>query len=215
MDLYYWCTPNGHKLVIALEELGMEYQLHPVNILKGEQFTESYLAINPNGKIPALNTDSGIVFDSAACLLWLGRNTEQLIPDENQVLSWLFWQSSGLGPMAGQNHHFNKYAPTPVPYAINRYEKETARLYGVLDQQIGEKDFILDEYSIVDIACYPWVEPHRLQNIELAKFPNVERWFWRMSKRPAVVRAYKIADQFQHLDRFDQQAQDAFFGFQE
>ncbi len=203
IDLYYWATPNGHKITIFLEETGLPYNLHPVNISKNEQFTPEFLAINPNNKIPAIvdselpnNQPPLALFESGAILWYLAEKTGKLIPHsprEKAVVSqWLFWQVGGLGPMAGQNHHFNKYAPEKVPYAIERYTKETARLYGVLNKHLEGKEWVAGDYSIADIAIYPWIVPHDIQQQNLNDFPHLKRWFEKIQQRPAVVKAYEI-----------------------
>ena len=202
IDLYYWPTPNGHKISIFLEEAGLPYTIHPVNIGKGEQFAPDFLKIAPNNRIPALMDqnpkDGGApisVFESGAILLYLAEKTGLFMaPDLRQraaTLEWLFWQMGGLGPMAGQNHHFNHYAPEKIPYAQERYIKETNRLYGVLDRRLAGRDFIADAYSIADMACYPWIVPHERQGQSLNDFPNVKRWFETIRSRPAVMRAYE------------------------
>ena len=201
IDLYYWTTPNGHKVTIFLEESGVDYRIIPVNISKGEQFAPSFLDISPNNRIPAIvdhQTPDGqplSLFESGAILLYLAEKTGHFIPsngrDRANVLQWLFWQMGGLGPMAGQNHHFVQYAPEKLPYAIDRYVKETNRLYGVLNKQLADKPFIAGEYSIADMACYPWIVPHERQLQDLDTFPHLKRWFMDIQARPAVIRAYE------------------------
>ncbi len=205
IDLYYWTTPNGHKITLFLEETGLPYTLHPINIGKGEQFQPDFLRIAPNNRIPAIvdraPTDGGEpipIFESGAILLYLADKTGQFLsPDLRQrtdTLQWLFWQMAGLGPMAGQNHHFTQYAPEQVPYAIDRYVKETARLYAVLDRRLAGRAFITgDDYTIADMACYPWIVPHDRQRQNLDDFPNLKRWFDAIRQRPATARAYEIA----------------------
>ncbi len=205
MDLYYWATPNGHKITIALEELGCPYRVVPVNIGRGEQFAPDYLRISPNNKIPALVDPEPApgeapiaLFESGAILQYLAEKHGRLLPvpcaQRFEVLKWLYWQVGGLGPMAGQNHHFTQYAPEPLPYAIDRYVKETARLYGVLNRQLAGREFIAgDAYSIADIACYPWIAEHAKQRQSLADFPDLARWFAALAARPAVQRAYALA----------------------
>lgn len=204
IDLYYWTTPNGHKITMYLEETGLPYRLHGVNIGKGEQFRPEFLAIAPNNRIPAIIDDTPAdggaplsVFESGAILLYLADKSGQLIPHDlrgrNDCLQWLFWQMAGLGPMAGQNHHFVQYAPEKLPYAIERYVKETARLYAVLDKRLADREFIAGAYSIADIACYPWVVPHTRQQQDLADFPHVARWLASIAARPATLRAYARA----------------------
>ena len=202
IDLHYWPTPNGHKITIFLEESGLAYKLLPVNIGKGEQFRPEFLKIGPNNRMPAIvdhqPADGGApvsVFESGAILLYLAEKTGKFIASDLRgrvrTLEWLFWQMGGLGPMAGQNHHFTQYAPEKVPYAIDRYVKETNRLYGVLDRQLAQHEFVAGAYSIADMACYPWVVPHERQGQNLDDFPHVKRWFQAMEKRPAVIRAYE------------------------
>ena len=206
IDLYYWTTPNGHKITIFLEEAELSYRIVPVNISKGEQFKPEFLAISPNNRMPAIvdhrPKDNGkpiSVFESGAILLYLAEKTGKYLPsslrERTQVMEWLFWQMGGLGPMAGQNHHFAHYAPEKIPYAIDRYVKETNRLYGVLDRQLAGHEFIAGRYSIADMATYPWIVPHARQGQKLEDFPNLKRWFEAMRVRPAVVRAYARASE--------------------
>lgn len=205
IDLYYWTTPNGHKISIFLEEVGLRYQVRPVHIGKGEQFAPDFLKIAPNNRIPAIvdhaPADGGeplSLFESGAILEYLGDKTGQFLPrtlrERTEVLQWLHWQMGGLGPMAGQNHHFNRYAPEPIPYAIDRYVKETARLYGVLDRQLEGRDYVAGEYSIADMAIYPWAKGWEGQKQRLEDFPNMAAWLQRMAGRPAVVRAYALVE---------------------
>ncbi len=206
IDLYYWTTPNGHKITIFLEETGLEYRIHPVNIGKGEQFAPEFLEIAPNNRIPAIvdhaPADGGkpiSVFESGAILLYLGGKTGKFIPrslrGQVQTLEWLMWQMAGLGPMAGQNHHFANYAPEKIPYAIDRYVKETSRLYAVLDKRLAGRAFIVGrEYTIADMACYPWIVPER-QGQAIDDFPNVKRWHASIKARPATARAYALVKQ--------------------
>jgi GST-like protein len=204
IDLYYWPTPNGHKITIFLEEAELEYRILPLNIATGEQFEEAFLAISPNNKMPAIvdqtPADGGVplsVFESGAILLYLAEKSGQFLPVElrtrTEVSEWLFWQMAGLGPMLGQNHHFSHYAPETVPYAIERYLKETERLYGVLDDRLEGRDFIAGDFSIADMAAYPWIVSHQKQGQNLDDFPQVKRWFEAIRGRPAVVRAYARA----------------------
>jgi GSH-dependent disulfide-bond oxidoreductase len=203
LELYYWPTPNGHKITIFLEEAELNYDLFPIDITAGDQFQPDFLKIAPNNRMPAIidraPSDGGepiSVFESGAILEYLAQKTGKFLPtslrDRKTVMEWLFWQMGGLGPMAGQNHHFVQYAPEKIPYAIDRYVKETARLYGVLDRQLAGKDYIAGEYSIADMACYPWIVPHQKQHQNLADFPNLHSWFDRMHDRPAVINAYAI-----------------------
>jgi GST-like protein len=201
IDLYYWTTPNGHKITMYLEEAGLDYRLHPVNIGKGEQFRPEFLKISPNNRIPAIvdnaPADGGkpiSVFESGAILLYLAGKTGKFIPKDLrgqvEALEWLMWQMAGLGPMCGQNHHFAHYAPEKIPYAIDRYVKETNRLYGVLDKRLKGREFILGKsYSIADMASYPWIIPER-QGQDIGQFPDLKRWLAAIRARPATARAY-------------------------
>lgn len=206
IDLYYWTTPNGHKITIFLEETGLPYTLKPVNIGKGDQFETAFLKISPNNRIPAIvdhhPVDEGApisIFESGAILQYLAEKTGRLLPKDlrarTEVMQWLFWQMGNLGPMLGQNHHFVRYAPEKIPYAIERYVKEAERLYSVLDRRLADREFIAGEYSIADIAAYPWTVSHRKQRINLDEFSHTQRWFQAMRTRPAVIRAYEIAQQ--------------------
>lgn len=205
IDLYYWTTPNGHKITIFLEEAKLDYKIIPINIGVGEQFQPSFLSIAPNNRIPAIvdhdPADHGkplSVFESGAILLYLADKSKQFIPEDlrgrNQVLQWLFWQMAGLGPMAGQNHHFVQYAPEVIPYAIDRYIKETARLYAVLNKQLANSEFIASTYSIADMACYPWILGYEKQRQNINNFPNIKRWLQTIQARTAVISAYEKAD---------------------
>ena len=202
IELYFAATPNGLKVKLFLEEIGLPYFITPVSLSKGEQFKPDFLAISPNNKIPAIVDHAPVgggapvmLFESGAIMLYLAEKAGRLIPTEvharAEVLQWLFWQMSGLGPMAGQIGHFNVYAPEKVPYAIDRYTRETARLYGVLDRRLADRDFIAGAFSIADIACYPWIVPHEAHGQTLSDFPNLERWFIAMSARPATQRTYE------------------------
>ena len=202
IDLYYWPTPNGHKITIFLEETGTKYRIIPVHIGRGEQFKPDFLRISPNNRMPAIvdraPSDGGeaiSIFESGAILLYLAEKTGQFIAEDIrgrvEVLQWLFWQMGGLGPMAGQNHHFVRYAPEKIPYAMERYVKETSRLYAVLDRRLTDREFVAGEYSIADMAAYPWIVPHQRQQQNLDDFPNLKRWFETIRARPAVVRAYE------------------------
>jgi GST-like protein len=210
IDLYYWTTPNGHKITLFLEEEEAEvpYKIIPVNIGKGEQFNPKFLEIAPNNRIPAIvdheprvGAEPLSIFESGAILLYLAEKTGKFLSTDlharSEALQWLFWQMGGLGPMAGQNHHFNHYAPEKIPYAIDRYVKETNRLYGVLNKRLADRPFIAGEYSIADMACYPWIVSHELQGQNLNDFPNLKRWFETIAQRPATLRAYEIAKSYQ------------------
>ncbi len=204
IDLYYWTTPNGHKITIFLEEAGVAYRIVPVNIGKGEQFKSDFLRVAPNNRIPAIidtaPTDGGApisVFELGAILQYLAEKTGKFLPHDVrgrvEVMQWLFWQMAGLGPMAGQNHHFVQYAPERIAYATERYVKETNRLYGVLDQRLADRDYVAGDYSIADMAIYPWIVPYKNQKQTLEDFPHLKRWFERIAARPAVKRAYERA----------------------
>ena len=212
IDLYYWTTPNGHKITMFLEETGVPYKIVPVNIGAGEQFQPEFLAISPNNRMPAIvdhaPNDSNApisVFESGAILLYLAEKTRKFIPVDLrgrvQVLEWLMWQMAGLGPMLGQNHHFSGYAPEKIPYAIDRYVKETNRLYGVLNKRLADRPFVAGDYSIADMACYPWIVPYERQGQKLEDFPHLKRWFEEIKGRPATVRAYALAQGDQSRSR--------------
>jgi GST-like protein len=206
IELYYWATPNGHKITIFLEEAELPYEIKPVNIAKGEQFDPEFLKLSPNNRIPAIvdrdPPDGGepiSVFESGAILQYLAEKTGKFLPDNLrdrvETMQWLFWQMGGLGPMLGQNHHFVGYAPEKIPYAIDRYVKETERLYGVLDERLADREFIAGSYSIADMAAYPWIVPYEKQQQNLDNFPNLKRWFESIKARPAVQRAYAKGDE--------------------
>ncbi len=202
IDLYYWSTPNGHKVAIALEEMALEYQIFPINIMQNDQFQPDFLSISPNNKIPAIVDQNGpndqpiSVFESGAILQYLGRKTGLFYPVEEQerveVEQWLMWQMGGLGPMLGQNHHFNKFAPERIDYAIDRYSNETKRLYKVLNQQLIGQRYVAGEYSIADMAILPWLLRHDWQGIDLEDYPQVKDYVTRLTARPAVQKALSI-----------------------
>lgn len=223
IDFYYWTTPNGHKVSIFLEESGLQYQLKPINIGAGEQFAPEFLKISPNNKIPAIVDHAPAegnsplsIFESGAILLYLADKTRQFLPANIQgrynTLQWLFWQVAGLGPMAGQNHHFTQYASEVIPYAIERYVNETNRLYAVLNQQLAHSEFIADQYSIADMACYPWIVPYEKQQQNLEDFPNIKRWMQIMQKRPAVQRAYALIEKINPDSQMSEAAKKILFG---
>jgi GSH-dependent disulfide-bond oxidoreductase len=202
IDLHYWPTPNGHKITIFLEETATPYRIVPVNIGTGDQFKPEFLKIAPNNRMPAIvddqPSDGGApvsVFESGAILLYLAEKSGKFLSTDLRVrfdvLQWLFWQMGGLGPMAGQNHHFSQYAPEKLPYAIDRYVNETSRLYAVLDKRLADREFIAGTYSIADMASYPWVVPYERQKQNIDDFPHLKRWFEAIRARPAVVRAYE------------------------
>ncbi len=204
IELHYWTTPNGHKITIFLEETGLEYKIVPVNIGKGDQFKKEFLTISPNNRIPAMidhaPADGGKpipVFELGAMLLYLADKTGRFIPKDlrgrTQVLEWLFWQMANLGPNSGQNNHFSNYAVEKIPYAMDRYRNEVNRLYGVLNRHLAERDYLAGDYSIADMASYPWIVPWERQGQNLDDFPHIKRWFEAIRARPAVVRAYDKA----------------------
>ncbi|MRA02791.1 glutathione S-transferase [Acinetobacter lwoffii] len=202
IDLYYWGTPNGHKISIALEEMGLEYQIVPINILENDQFQSDFLAISPNNKIPAIVDQNGphghaiSIFESGAILQYLGRKTGLFYPADEvkriQVEQWLMWQMGGLGPMLGQNHHFSRFAPERIAYATERYVNESKRLYGVLNKQLVGQDYVAGEYSIADMAIFPWLLRHDWQQINLEDYPEVSKYIDRLNARPAVQKALAI-----------------------
>jgi GSH-dependent disulfide-bond oxidoreductase len=206
IDLYYWTTPNGHKITIFLEETGLRYNIKPIDIGKGDQFKPDFLRISPNNRIPAIVDhepgDGGgplSIFESGAILEYLAMKTGKFLPrdmrDRAEVMQWLFWQMGGLGPMLGQNHHFRNYSNEKITYAIERYTKETERLYGVLDERLTDREFVAGDYSIADMACYPWIVLHERQGQDLNDYASLKRWFETIQKRDAVQRAYALARQ--------------------
>jgi len=202
IDLYTWGTPNGRKVSIMLDEIALPYRVHKIDISKGDQFKPEFVAINPNSKIPAIVDSEGpggkplTLFESGAILIYLAEKTGKLLPKDPATryvtLEWLMFQMGGVGPMFGQVHHFLRAAPEPVPYAIERYGKETRRLYGVLDARLGKSAYLAGEYSIADIATYPWVARHEWHKVALGDFPNVERWYKAIGARPAVVSGMQV-----------------------
>ena len=202
IDLYTWATPNGRKISIMLEEVGLAYNTHEINIGKGEQHTPEFLAVSPNAKIPGIVDSDGpggkpyTMFESGAILIYLAEKTGRFFPTDalarNDVLQWLMFQMGGVGPMFGQNHHFRRSAPEEVPYALERYAMETARLYGVLDKRLGQTEYLGGEYSIADIATYPWTARHEWHKTDLNDFPNVKRWFEVITSRPAVAKGMAV-----------------------
>ena len=203
IDFYFWTTPNGYKVLMFLEETGITYRIIPVNISKGEQFDPEFLKVSPNNKMPAIVDDSPgesalpiSLFESGAVLLYLAEKTGRFLPKtvagRADVLQWLFWQMGGLGPMLGQNLHFGQYASEKIPYAIDRYVNETGRLFKVLDNRLKDREFIAGDYSIADMASYPWVFKHPYLQLQLKDFPNLKRWYDTIEQRSAVARAYEI-----------------------
>lgn len=224
IDLYYWTTPNGHKVSLFLEEAGLPYRLHPININRDEQFQPHFLKISPNNRIPAIvdqePADGGeplSLFESGAILLYLAEKTGRFIPQDlrgrQECLQWLFWQMGGLGPMAGQNHHFAIYAPERLPYAVDRYVKETNRLYGVLDRRLAGRRFIAgDRYTIADMASYPWIVPWKRQQQRLDDFPDLRRWFDEIRWRPATQRAYARGEPYSTRPAVTEEGKKILFG---
>jgi GST-like protein len=223
IHLQYWTTPNGHKITIFLEEAGLPYRINPINISAGDQFKPEFLAISPNNRIPAITDDDPpgggapvSIFESGAILQYLAEKTGQFMPADLrgrfEVMQWLFWQMGGLGPMAGQNHHFSQYAPEKIPYAIDRYVRETNRLYGVLDKRLADRPFVAGDYSIADMATYPWIVPHERQSQNLDDFPNLKQWFETIRARPAVVRAYALAKEINAQPTVSEEARKILFG---
>jgi GSH-dependent disulfide-bond oxidoreductase len=205
IDLYYWTTPNGHKITMFLEEAGTPYNLIPINISKGEQFDPAFLKIAPNNRIPAMvdhkppgAQEPIALMESGAMLLYLADREKKFLDRKNlywrkEALQWLFWQMGGLGPMAGQNHHFTQYAPEKIEYAMKRYINETSRLYGVMNERLKDRAFLAGAYSIADMACYPWIVPYERQQQDLNNFPHLKRWFEAIRARPGTQRAYARA----------------------
>ncbi len=223
IDFYYWPTPNGQKVSILLEETGLEYELKPVNILKGEQFSAEFLAINPNNKIPAIVDHEGpeggpfTVFESGAVMLYLAEKAESFLPesagDRYDVLQWLMFQVGGVGPMFGQCGHFLGYAPEKIPYAIERYQNETLRLYGVMEERLADNPYLGGaSYSIADMATHPWVHVRWLHEIDIDRFPNVKRWYETLLERPAVERGYTLLAEEQVIGNPSDETREAFFG---
>jgi GST-like protein len=222
IDLYYWPTPNGWKISIALEEMELPYRTIPVNIGRGEQFEPGFLAISPNNRMPAIvdhEPEGGgepvSVFESGAILLYLADKTGRFLPrdlrDRVEVTEWLMWQVGGLGPMLGQNHHFRIYASESLRYAVDRYTDETNRLYGVLDRRLAGREYICGDYSIADMACWPWIVPHERQGQSLNDFPHVNRWYEKMKTRPGVQRGFDVLKEVRGA-KMDDRAKSVLFG---
>lgn len=226
IELYYWPTPNGHKITMLLEETGLPYVVKPVNIGRGDQFQPEFLAISPNNKMPAIVDTAPAdgagrlsVFESGAILEYLAVKSGRFLPADMrarvEVMQWLFWQVGGLGPMLGQNHHFRNYAAAKIPYAIERYVNETHRLYGVLDRHLAGRQFIAGEaYTIADMAAYPWIAPYAAQGMTLEEFPCLKAWFERIAARPATQRAYALGETIEGKTdlRTDEAARRVLFG---
>jgi len=222
IELFYWPTPNGQKASIMLEEVGLPYVVRPVNILKGDQFDPGFLAVNPNNKVPAIIDPDGPdgapipVFESGAVLVYLAEKTGKLLPSAGaaryRTLQWLFFQVGGVGPMFGQLGHFRGYAPEPIPYAIDRYRNETLRLYGVMDERLASSEYLAGDYSIADVAVYPWVDVRWFHEIDLSAFPNVERWFQALSRREAVIRGARLMKDQEVIGGVTEETREVYFG---
>jgi GSH-dependent disulfide-bond oxidoreductase len=224
IELYFWPTPNGKKITIFLEEAGLPYILAPVDITAGEQFDEEFLRISPNNKMPAIVDPEGpegepiSVFESGAILVYLAEKTGRFMPSSPrqryEALQWLMFQVSSVGPMLGQVHHFRGYAPEQIPYAVDRYTNEAARLYGVMDARLSEVGYFVDnDYSIVDMAIYPWVASHERQGQRIEDYPNLRRWYEEMGERPAVRRAMEVGEELRRpIEDLDEEARDVLFG---
>ena len=223
IQLHYWPTPNGHKITLFLEETHLPYEIIPVNIGAGDQFKPDFLKIAPNNRMPAIvdtaPNDGGApvsLFESGAILVYLAEKTGKFLSTDMRVrydtLQWLFWQMGGLGPMAGQNHHFSVYAPEKIEYAIKRYVNETNRLYGVLNKRLADRAFIAGDYSIADMAAYPWVVPHERQGQNLDDFPHVKRWFHAIKERPATIAAYEKGKSVSTTPTVSEEAKKVLFG---
>jgi GST-like protein len=225
IDVYFWPTPNGQKVTIALEELRLPYNVIPINIGKGDQFKPGFLKISPNNKMPAIVDSDGpgsktiSIFESGAILIYLAEKTGRLMPTDTRgrykVLEWLMFQMASVGPMLGQAHHFRRYAPEQIQYAINRYTNEAKRIYGVIDKRVGEVPYLAGEYSIADIATYPWLKLHKLQGQKLEDFPNLKRWYEAMEARPAVQKGMAVMANGPALQPNDKETFSVLFGAQQ
>ncbi len=223
IDLYYWPTPNGWKISIALEEMGLPYKVLPVNIGRGEQFKPEFLAISPNNRMPAIvdHDPAGggaalSIFESGAILIYLAEKTGRFLPKELhgrfEALQWLMWQMGGLGPMLGQAHHFRQYAPEKIQYGVDRYTNEANRLYGVLNKRLADRAFVAGDYSIADMACWPWIVLHDMQGQRLEDFPHLRRWFETMRARPAVQKGFELGRELRTPSGLDNEAKKILFG---
>jgi GST-like protein len=223
IELYTWPTPNGHKVHIMLEETGLAYNIHPIDISAGDQFDPEFLKISPNNRMPAIVDTDGpdgkpiSLFESGAILIYLAEKTGQFLPEAPRAryatLQWLMWQMGGLGPMLGQAHHFRQYAPNQIPYAVERYTNEARRLYGVADRRLGETRFLAgDDYTIADIASFPWTRSHERQGVDFADYPNVKRWFDEIAGRPAVQRGVQVLAEHRSTGKMDDKTRDILFG---
>jgi len=223
IDLYTWPTPNGFKVSIMLEEIGLPYTVIPIDITAGDQFDPAYLALNPNNKMPTIVDHDGpdgrpyTVFESGAILMYLAEKSGAFMPSDVAgrylVVQWLMFQMGGLGPMLGQAHHFRTYAPEPIPYAVERYTNEAARLYGVMDRRLGEVEYLAGDYSIADMASFPWIRPYKRQGQVLDEYPNLKRWFDAIDTRPAVKRGLEVlADRKGPAKDMDEKTRSVLFG---
>ena len=222
IDLYTWPTPNGHKVHIMLEEVGLEYHVIPIDINKGAQFDPDFLAISPNNKMPAMVDHDGpdgsdySLFESGAILMYLAEKTGQLMPADMagryRVIQWLMFQMGGIGPLLGQTHHFRIYAPDQIPYAVDRYTNEAARLYAVMDRRLADSEYLADAYSIADIACFPWLRRPERQGQSHDDFPNLKRWFDTIAARPAVQRGVEVLAEHQRTGSISAEARENLFG---
>jgi len=222
IELYFWPTPNGQKASIMLEEVGLPYVVKPVNILKGEQFDKTFLRINPNNKVPAIVDPDGpdgepmALFESGAILTYLADKTGMLLPPTGaaryRALQWLFFQVGGVGPMFGQLGHFKGYAPDPIPYAIDRYWRETLRLYAVMNEQLEQSEYLAGDYSVADVATYPWVDVRWFHEIDITQFPHVERWFNQLSRREAVIRGAQLMKAEEVIGNVTEETREIYFG---
>jgi GST-like protein len=225
IDVYFWPTPNGQKVTIALEELGLPYNVIPINIGKGDQFKSEFLKLSPNNKMPAIVDADGpggkpiSIFESGAILIYLAEKTGGLMPTDARgrykVLEWLMFQMASVGPMLGQAHHFRRYAPEQIRYAIERYTNEARRIYGVVDKRVGEVPYLAGEYSIADIAAYPWLKLHKLQGQNLEDFPNLKRWYEAIEARPAVQKGMAVMANGPALQPNDEETFSVLFGAQQ
>jgi GSH-dependent disulfide-bond oxidoreductase len=223
IELHAWPTPNGYKISILLEELGLPYDVVPVDIGRGDQFKPEFLKLSPNNRMPAIVDGDGpggrpiSLFESGAIMIYLAEKTGSgLLPQEphrrHETIQWLMWQMGGLGPMLGQAHHFRIYAPEPIPYAVDRYTNEARRLYRVLDKRLGEAEFLSGDYSIADIACFPWTRSHERQGVDMAELPNVKRWFDAIAARPAVQKGLELLKEHVRSGPIDAKAREVMFG---
>lgn len=222
IDVYFWTTPNGYKISIMLEEIGLPYNVIPVNIGQGDQFKPEFLKISPNNRIPAIVDQEGpggkplSIFESGAILMYLAEKTGKLMPSDTRrrynVIEWLMFQMANVGPMLGQAHHFRRYAPEQLQYAIDRYTNEARRIYNVIDKRLSEVPYLADDYSIADIAVFPWLIPYKLQGQELEDFPNLKRWYDGINERPAVKKGLAVMSELRQQRPPDKQAWEVLFG---